>query len=96
MSTPTPTPLDTLFSQLIERLVSREVPCERHPDGSCIREFDTKRSKGKLVLWYGSDCKAALKMCDACLAYWQVAVARNLVAGLASKVAWLAARGGKK
>lgn len=82
-------PTDILFDQLVNRVAGPEMPCTAQVGGqSCCNRMHGKLiekgpDKGKLKFWFGSDCKAAAaELCDACLMYWHVAVARNLYLNL--------------
>jgi hypothetical protein len=46
----------------------------------CTRQFDGVDRQGRLKLWFDVDCEIPRKhFCDGCLAYWLIAVARNMV-----------------
>lgn len=64
------------------KLGGAEYPCTSLKDGhACPTQWHRKHDpKGRPLLWYAIDCPLpARAFCDACLAYWLVAVARNIV-----------------
>lgn len=59
------------------------LPCRRVSERTtCLRAAHALKSDkaGKPRFWYGSDCPyPAAHFCDACLAYWHLACARNII-----------------
>lgn len=68
---------------------SEKLACIEMRDGgrehNCIRlACELPARRGHTQFWYGSDCKKAQEiLCSACLAYWHLCVARNLILRLA-------------
>lgn len=69
----------------IQLAISAAPPCnfqwQKRINGahSCV-SAEWGNFRGKNRFWFGSDCPLpAKKFCDPCLAFWHVAVARNII-----------------
>jgi hypothetical protein len=64
----------------VQGALGQTPPCS-NPADPCPSKYHGKTGRnGKSLFWYGSDCTLpAKKFCDPCLAYWHVAVARNIL-----------------
>jgi len=81
--------LDKLLDGALTALnVEQDFPCSNQkPDAkndgkptSCLARDHGFDKDDRPVFWFGSDCVVARKLlCPTCLAYWHVAVARNIM-----------------
>lgn len=73
---------DDVLDKLLSFLSAEEpMPCTNRKGGKvCTQQHDTTDGEGRSRFWYGVDCDVPRKhFCRACLAYWLVAVARNVL-----------------
>lgn len=70
--------IDDTLEALLSRLAGDEFPCTRIEDRkACLQQHEGLDGKGRTKFYFATDCKLAVKLCQACAAYWHVAVARN-------------------
>lgn len=71
----------TQLDELIIKLGNSEkFPCTvKKEKRSCIQRLQDAGpdEDGRTQFWYGTDCRAAERLCSSCAAYWHVSVARN-------------------